>query len=382
MLEILFWSSAAFCVYAYAGYPLLAAALATLRHRPVAAADITPPVSFIITVRNEEARLPDKMANTLALDYPRDAFEVIVTSDASSDGTHAIVESFADRGVRLVVAPERRGKEAAQLLAIQHASHDLLVFSDVATHLEPDGVLRIVRSFADPAIGSVSSEDLVLRADGSTGGEGAYVRYEMWLRQIESRLGSVVGLSGSFFAARRAVCRDWAVDIPSDFTTLLNTLKAGLRGISDPRALGYYQDLADGRREYARKVRTVVRGMSALLQHLELLNPFRFGLSAWQLASHKLCRWLVPVAMVLMLIASLLLAGTSRFYAVLAVLQLVAYALAGAGVVSPVAPRGPWRILTFFVVVNASILHAWWNVLLGRRVVTWEPSRRDRLVRS
>jgi glycosyltransferase involved in cell wall biosynthesis len=353
-----------------------------VRSRAVRVGSATPRISLIITARNEEARIGAKLENTLALDYPRECLEIIIASDCSSDRTHAIVQQYESHGVRLVVSPERRGKEFAQQCAIAASSMDILVFSDVATQLEPSGLRSIVRSFADESVGCVSSEDRVMGPDGRVSGEGAYVRYEMWLRSLETRLGSVVGLSGSFFAARREVCQEWKTDLPSDFTTLLNSLKLGLRGISDPAAIGYYVDLADGRREYSRKVRTIVRGMSALLQHLELLNPFRFGLSSWQLFSHKLCRWLVPFAMVGALLANAALAWDSAFYAAIGVAQGLAYGIAVFVLSRGGHASGMVRILSFFVLANLSILHAWYHLAQGRRFTTWEPSRRNSLARS
>lgn len=376
MIEFFFWTCAAFVFYAYAGYPLALFALARLRSRPVDRADITPRVSLVITARNEENRIRAKIENTLALDYPSACLDVIVASDCSTDGTHAIVQEYAARGIRLVVSPERRGKEFAQQLAIAASSMDILVFSDVATELEPQGLRCIVRNFADATIGCVSSVDRVIGPDGRVSGEGAYVRYEMLLRSLETRLGSVVGLSGSFFAARRDVCRVWAVDLPSDFTTLLNTWRCGLRGISDPESVGYYRDLADGRREYSRKVRTIVRGMAALLRHLELLNPFRYGIASWQLFSHKVCRWLVPFALVGLFVSNLLLMPRSGLYAVLGIAQLAGYGIATVGLLRREPPSGFRRLLTFLVLANVSTLNAWYDLLRGRRFVTWEPSRR------
>jgi hypothetical protein len=269
------------------------------------------------------------------------------------------VREYAGRGVRLIAARERRGKEFAQSLAIKASAGEVLVFSDASTRLEPGGVRNIVQNFADPRVGCVSSVDQVVGADGQPSGEGAYVRYEMFLRSLESRVGSVVGLSGSFFAARREVCDPWPVDLPSDFNTLLNTVRKGMRGVSDPTAVGSYSDLNDPRAEYARKVRTVSRGLRSLGRNLHLLNPFRHGLSAWELFSHKLCRWLVPFAMIGALTANLPLVVNSRFYA---------------GTCRQ--PKGPLRIVSFFFLVNLSILHAWFNVLRGRGAVIWEPSRR------
>jgi hypothetical protein len=186
----------------------------------------------------------------------------------------------------------------------------------------------------------------------------------------------VIGLSGSFFAARREVCQNWATDLPSDFTTLLNTWRCGFRGISDPASIGYYRDLADGRGEYKRKVRTIGRGMAALLRHVELLNPFRYGVAAWQLFSHKLCRWLVPFALVSALVANLILAARSPFYAALAIAQIAAYAIAVVSLLRREPPSGLRRLLTFLVLANVSTLNAWYDLLRGRRFVTWEPSRR------
>src|SRR6185295_5842814 len=161
--------------------------------------------------------------------------------DCSTDDTDAIVLAYG-QGVRLVRSPERLGKESAQRLALLEASGDILVFSDVATALAPDAVSTIVRNFADPTVGCVSSVDKFVDADGRVSGEGAYVRYEMFLRALETRVNSLVGLSGSFFAARREVCQRWSADRQSDFNTLLNAVEMGLRGVLDVQSAGYYRN--------------------------------------------------------------------------------------------------------------------------------------------
>jgi glycosyltransferase involved in cell wall biosynthesis len=375
-MQLLFWACVAFVFYAYFGYPAALYAVARLFGKPVRRAAITPAVSFIIAARNEAARIRSKIENTLPLDYPRDLLEIIVASDCSDDGTHDIVREYVNRGVRLVAAPERRGKEFAQSLAIKASSGEVLVFSDASTRLEPNGVRNIVQNFADSEIGCVSSVDQVTGADGQPGGEGAYVRYEMLIRSLESRVGSVVGLSGSFFAARREVCDPWPVDLPSDFNTLLNTVRKGMRGVSDPTAVGCYADLNDPHAEYARKVRTVSRGLRSLGRNLHLLNPLRHGLSAWELFSHKLCRWLVPFAMVGALVSSLVLAQGSTLYGSLAAFQVLGYAFAAFVIATGTPVGGAWKIVPFFVLVNLSILHAWFNAVRGRGAVIWEPSRR------
>src|SRR5262249_4684481 len=201
--------------------------IATLRPKTVIKSDAAPKVSLIITAHNEGKRIQEKIENALGQTYPGGRLEIIVASDCSTDRTDEVARSFESHGVKLVRAPERRGKEHAQKLAIATAGGEIVVFSDVGTTLPPDGIRRIVRNFADQTVGCVSSVDRVLDQNGQVSGEGAYVRYEMLLRRLETRANSVVGLSGSFFAARREVCREWATDVPSYFRCLLEAVRMG-----------------------------------------------------------------------------------------------------------------------------------------------------------
>jgi glycosyltransferase involved in cell wall biosynthesis len=372
MLELVYWSSVALVFYAYLGYPCALMALSLVRRQPVRKAPITPGVSFIITAHNEASRIAEKIENTLAQTYPSARLEVLVASDCSVDGTDEIVLRYSPR-VRLVRALERKGKEAAQRLAIEASSGEILIFSDVATALAPNGVATIVRNFSDPGVGCVSSVDRFVDADGHTSGEGAYVRYEMFLRTLETRVNGLVGLSGSFFAARRIVCRRWTDGRQSDFSTLLNAVEMGFRGVLDPGTAGYYRNLTDQNREFERKIRTVVRGLAVLASNARMLNPLRFGLFAWQLASHKLCRWLVPFGMAGALVSNLLLASGSTFYAALLVGQAAFYMAAIGGLRSD---SRMLRMPSFLLLANLAVLAAWSRFICGDRMIVWTPSER------
>jgi glycosyltransferase involved in cell wall biosynthesis len=377
MIELIFWFSLFFVFYAYAGYPLMLKGLSFFRKHPVQKGSFMPRVSFIITAYNEEKRIESKLKNSLEQVYPEDRLEIIVASDCSSDRTDQIVLSYQAKGVRLVRAPERKGKENAQKLAVEKASGEILVFSDVATVLDPDGVARIVENFSDSTVGCVSSVDRFINLDGKVSGEGAYVKYEMFIRNLETEINSIVGLSGSFFAARREVCRNWAIDLQSDFNTLLNSIKLGLRGVSDPESIGYYRNIADERKEFERKVRTVLRGISVFMKSLSLLNPFQYGLFSWQIFSHKLCRWLVPFAMILALLSNILLINRSSFYLYLFLFQFLFYLMALSGMATNFSSKKLiFKIPSFLVLINLSILKAWYRYIKGERLIAWEPSKR------
>jgi glycosyltransferase involved in cell wall biosynthesis len=371
-VELAFWSAVALVLYAYAGYPCALMLLARVRRQATLKRPHTPMVSFIITAHNEASRIADKIENTLLQDYPASRWEIIVASDCSTDDTDLIASAFAPR-VRLVRAAERRGKEAAQRLAIDAARGEVLVFSDVATALAPDAVSTIVANFADASVGCVSSVDRFIDGDGCAAGEGAYVRYEMFLRSLETEVNSLVGLSGSFFAARRVVCERWTSDRQSDFSTLLRAVELGYRGVLDRESAGYYRSIDDPGAEFPRKVRTVVRGLAVLAANVHLLNPLRFGLFAWQLASHKLCRWLVPHAMIAVLLTGAVLADDSPLYRALFGVQIAFYAGAMLGVVTSVRV---FRLPAFLVIANLAVLTAWLRFCRGERMVTWRPSQR------
>ena len=374
-MQFLFWFCIGVVFFAYFGYPLTLVLLRRLRRREVVRDYTTMPVTLIITAFNEERRIREKLDNSLALDYSKKQLQILVASDGSTDETNAIVRSYADRGVELLEVVHRGGKENAQKEAVQYARGDVVVFSDVATMLEPRGLLEIVANFADPSVGCVSSEDRLLGQDGKPSGEGMYVRYEMWLRRLESEAHSLVGLSGSFFAARKEVCRDFSGEVQSDFRTLLSSMKLGLRGVCDPRAIGSYLNIADEQREFARKVRTVLRGLTVFFKHIEFLNGFRYGLFAYQYFCHKLLRWLVPFFLVGALLANAALAFSSVFFLWILVGQVLFYSLGIYGWKTQ-SLHGAWKIPMYFLVVNAAIAVAWWQYLTGKRVVLWEPSQR------
>lgn len=378
MLKGLFWMSVFGVLFSYFIYPLVL----RLTPRRIGASEefpdpkSPPRVSLIVTAHNEEGRIRDKIENCLQLTYPN--LELIIASDASTDGTDGIVGGYTSNGVLLARAEDRNGKEYAQLQAIRRATGEILVFSDVATSIPEDAIEKMVRYFNDPSVGAVSSEDRFVSRDGSVVGEGAYVRYEMWLRGVESERAGLVGLSGSFFAARREVCdQDWDICSPSDFNTALNSAKKGMVAVTAPDVLGFYHDVADASKEYQRKIRTIIRGLTALSRHIEVLNPSRFGWFAFQVFGHKLMRWAVPWFQVLVLATSFFLVAKGGIYVFALLAQLLFYGLVFVGHIKPeVRDRKFVSIPYFFVQANLAVAHATIEYLRGRRMTVWTPSQR------
>lgn len=376
-LVCIFWLSLFAAAYSYFAYPLLLIVQSWRLgdRRAVSGSDAQPSVSLVIAAHNEDGRVREKILNCLSLSYPR--LEILFASDCSDDRTDSIVGEYLDRGIRLVRTPERLGKENAQLLAIRESMGEVVVFSDVATHIPPTAITTLAAYFSDPRVGAVSSEDRFMSKDGELAGEGAYVRYEMWLRRMESRCSGLVGLSGSFFATRRVICEPWDIYSPSDFISALNCARSGLLAVTAPDVLGYYHDLKDPQREYARKVRTVLRGLTAIARHPDVLNPFKYGAFSWQVWSHKIMRWVVPFALTTLLLSNFALLGQHDFYKFALIMQGVLYgAVVAAHWWPPLRKFPPLRLAYFFVQVNIAIMHAFWRFCRGVRLTTWKPSAR------
>ena len=380
-MRSLFFASMFLVAYTYAGYPLVLWVLTRIRARDARKGAMLPSVSIIVAARNEADKIRRKIEHSLALDYPQDRLEILVASDASDDGTDDIVREYSSRSVRLVRAPQRKGKEHAQGLALAAATGEIIVMTDAATILEPEALRTLVANFADLSIGAVSSEDVIVDAAGNPTAEGVYVKYEMWVRRLESRFHSLVGLSGSCFAIRRTLCSYWPSTLASDFLSALHAARGGYRVVADPSARGRFVAVTSSQAETRRKVRTFLRGITVLMANLDLLNPFRYGRFAFQLASHKLLRFVAPLLLLTALAASALgLARGDRALRVLFWLQVGFYAIGvGSGRVAFLQRNALVRLVRlahFFTMVQWAMLLAWGKYALGQQQTTWEPSKR------
>ena len=267
--------------YVVAGYPLLLRLLVRARGaKHVRQADITPKLSFLISAYNEADVIRAKLANTLALDYPAERLEIVVISDCSDDGTDAIVQEFAARGVILARQAERRGKTAGLNATIPTLTGDIVVFSDANAMYDADALRKLVRNFADPAVGYVTGEAryLLNGQAAADAGERAYWGYEMELKRLETQLGSMVGGDGAIYAIRRRLWRTLPEDSINDFLNPLQIVEAGWRGVYEPQAICYEETSGGFKSEYKRRVRIVSRSWRAVFQAAGVLNPFRVGL--------------------------------------------------------------------------------------------------------
>jgi cellulose synthase/poly-beta-1,6-N-acetylglucosamine synthase-like glycosyltransferase len=380
---------AALGLYAYVGYPILLRLLAAGRPAPPRFGDppTWPYISILLPAYNEERSIRGTLEALLALDYPADRRQILVISDASTDRTDAIVQEFRSQGVELIRLRKRAGKTAAENVAARHLRGEVVVNTDATIRIPAASLKPLIRVFQDPTIGVASGRDIsVGRADVETSrGEWAYVGYEMWIRRLETRAGSIVGASGCFYAIRRELVTDLFPEALSrDFASPLRAREAGYRTVSADEAICCVPRTVSIRSEFNRKVRTLARGLETLWYKRALMNPLAYGRFAWMLLSHKLCRWLVHLTLPLGLVGLVLLALVEP--AALLVLAAVVL-VAGVGILAWRWPEArpapsPVSVCGFVVAVNVAALLAWSKALRGERNPIWEPTRRPQAARA
>lgn len=376
-----FWVSVACLAYAYAGFPLLVAAVGWVRRRRVRTAPVTPSVSLIIAAYNEEAVIAERLENALALDYPKDRLQILVAADGCTDATVAIAGGYAGRGVQALPLP-RQGKIRTLNEAATHATGDVLVFSDANIMCHPHALRALARNFADPEVGGVAGHTgyrLEEASESSGQGERLYWDYDTWLKRLESATGSIVSAHGGLYAIRRHLFQpvtDPAVT--DDFAISTAVVEQGHRLVFEPDAKASEYAVPQAHREFRRRVRLMTRGLRGVILRRRLLNPARYGFYSIVLFSHKVLRRLVPVFLLVLAATSAYLAPGHPLYLTAAVAQIAFYALAMVGWSLRRAASGRLKVAYipfYYCMANAACGVALLQLLRGRRIELWQPQR-------
>jgi cellulose synthase/poly-beta-1,6-N-acetylglucosamine synthase-like glycosyltransferase len=374
VVAIAFWISCALILYTHLGYPLALRALVALRRRPTLRPgtwEEPPRVSLIVAAFDEEEVIAAKVANALALDYPRDRLELIVASDGSGDAT---VGRARAAGADVVLDLSRAGKVAAQNAAAERATGEILAFSDANSVWSPDALRRLVEPFADSAVGYACGQVSFLDPGGGNL-EGSYWRYEMAVRELESALAGVTAGNGAIYAVRNDVYVPLPPAASHDLSLPFLLAKRGKRSLYVPWARAEEKMVPTLEGEFARKRRMMV-GLWDIVVGEGMLRPAGYPpLYAFEIASHRLLRYATPLLHLVALAANLVLLGQGWVYAVTLIAQLALLAAAPLGKALPLAPL---RIARYYVQTTASIALGLWDRMRRGAPGAWDKAEGTR----
>lgn len=366
-------------LYVYIGYPVLLYVYSRfVPARRDSLPDDLPRVTLLISAYNEEDCIAEKLENSLSLDYPNDLLDIVVISDQSEDDTDDIVKGFAQRGVGLLRMQERGGKTLGLNAGAAGSRGEFIVFSDANAMYRSDAIRALIAPFSDPDVGAVVGESTYADVDSDAGeSESLYWRYETTIKSLESRTGSVVGGDGAIYAVRKSLYRPMGADVLSDFVNPLQVVEQGHRCLYEPAAVSVEEVAGSFEKEFKRKVRIVNRAWRATMRMKPLLNPMRYGLFAWQLISHKLLRWLVPVFLVLLFVTNILILGKGFIYLFTLSAQIVFYVSALVGVL--LRERADLNqfiyVPYYFCLVNVASARGIVEAYFGKTYTTWSTAR-------
>jgi cellulose synthase/poly-beta-1,6-N-acetylglucosamine synthase-like glycosyltransferase len=380
--QLFFWTCVVVLGYVYLGYPLLIYITSILFPKPVKYSDIKPTVTILITAFNEQDSIRAKLENTLKIDYPAEKLEILVASDGSTDRTDEIAEQFAKNGVRLFRQEGRLGKTATQNKAVEVCTGEIILFSDATTMYREDVFQHLLPAFADQSVGCVAGRLVYVDDDSTTVGKGvkSYWNYETFLKIAESRTCSLIGASGCLYAVRKSAYEAMYPEACSDFLICTSIYRKGLRSVFAPNAVCFEQTNRRATDEMRMRVRVISQTFTDLWRNRDMLSPFKSGFFAIELISHKVLRYAVPFILLAFLIASIVLAGSSMFYAAALIAHVLFYSLAVAGWMMERSGKRLHLLAMplYFVLANLASLVAFYKFLRGETYARWEPIRHAR----
>lgn len=370
-------------IYTYIGYPIFVYLFSLIRPLKVNKAEIEPTVTILITAYNEENDIRNKLENTLKIEYPKDKLEILVASDGSTDQTDEIVKEFAGQGIKLFRQDGRVGKTITQNNAVEQSNGEIILFSDATTIYATNVLRKVLPNFADEKIGCVAGKLIYVDKKDTTIGQGAksYWNYETFLKESESRVCSLIGVSGCLYAVRRAAYKPMYAEACSDFLIATVMYEQGLRTIYEPNAICNEETNVKSDKEMKMRIRVIAQTFTDLWRNRRMMNPLVSGFYAIELISHKLLRYAVPLFLIFLFFSNLYLAyfqpDLKLFFELIFLGQIGFYAMAlAAWFFEKKGLRlGALAIPLYFSLANLASLIGFYKFLRGEKVAAWEPIR-------
>lgn len=372
-MTMVFLASLLLLAWTYVGYPLALVVRARFAPRHPVLADWEPSVEVVVVTHNAAHELRARLANLAALDYPPARLHIHIVSDGSTDASAAILGGDLPANVSVHLYPQRRGKSAclAQVIACLRA--EVVLFADTRQRIEAGALRALLRRLSDPSVGAVGGELMFEHAENDFGnGVDFYWRYEKFIREHEARSGSVVGVSGALYAARRAVLPPIPAGLILDDVWIpLHIAGAGRRVLFAPDARAWDRPSTHPALEARRKRRTLAGNFQLIAREPTLLLPWKHPLG-WRLWGHKWLRLLAPWCLLAAFASNLVLAARSPAWLALLLAQCVFYLCAIAGIRrAALLAFQPLRVCATFVRMNAYAMLALADFLRGRVAPLW-----------
>ncbi|MFT5756260.1 MAG: biofilm PGA synthesis N-glycosyltransferase PgaC [Alteromonadaceae bacterium] len=307
-----------FCVvtfiYTFIGYPILLQFYANKNHSSDLASPIMqdlPEITILLCIYNSADKLEARITNIFDSDYPANKLNLIIVSDGSTDDPQHVVDKVNNDKVTYIEYIDNKGKSHALNVGLREVKTELVAFTDVRQSFNDQALKNLVMNFSDKTIGAVSGNLEILKDEQNMENDpGLYWKYEKWIRENESKLDSMLGVTGAIYMARHSLIPIIPEDtLLDDMYTPMHMIKNGFKIKFETLAIAYDSSSASTAEEFHRKVRTLAGNFQLISQFPWLMHPTKNPLF-WQFFSHKVLRLLMPYCLTLLLLSSFLLEDT------------------------------------------------------------------------
>jgi cellulose synthase/poly-beta-1,6-N-acetylglucosamine synthase-like glycosyltransferase len=375
-MQVTLWCCVLLVAYSYVLYPVLLKFLSLFHpsHGPIEAPANLPPITVVLSAYNEEAVIEERLKNLLSVDYPADRVKILVGNDGSVDGTGSVLASISDHRLQVFDFSTNRGKASVLNDLLQQVETELVVFTDANTGFDEQALTRLVRHFQDEKVGAVCGE---LRLEGQGHNQdGLYWRYEQFLKQLEARLGGLLGANGAIYAIRSELFDSLAADtLVDDFTVVMKIALRGHKVVYDDTALAFEEVAPTEADEFKRRVRIGAGNYQAFTRLLAALNPAH-GMLTLTYISHKVLRWFTPHLMIVGVLCAAVLALDSALYLFLLIVVVGLVITTYVGVLAH-SRFALLRLLGFWLSMNMALLSGFVLFVRGIRAGTWHSTDRS-----
>lgn len=364
----------------YFAYPMIIFIIAKLFGKDAQKENITPSVTMIIPMHNEERVAKEKIENILALDYPKEKLEIIFALDNCTDKTKEILSKYSEPRVKILENRSRSGKVAVMNTAMQAADGEIIVFSDANSINQINALKMITRNFADKKVGCVSGKLCYTAVNSSAicKGENLYWRYETFIKKQESRLGNLLVTNGSIQAVRKELYPYPDPEVADDFSIPLLIQAKGYKILYEPEAIVSEVATQNLKEEFNQKVRIVSQGLKGIIRmRRDLLKLSPLGL--FELLFHKVLRWGGPFFMIIIFFSNLRLINQPLyFYLLLA--QLIFYIFSLIGFLLRNSSKIKFFYIPFyFNMINFASLAACYSFFKSGKTHIWDKAHSTRV---
>jgi biofilm PGA synthesis N-glycosyltransferase PgaC len=331
----------------------------------------------VLPCHNEGKRLADKLQNLLELKYDHARMELVLVSDGSTDNTDEVVARFiAPFAVNYIKLTERGGKPNALNTGVEAANGEIVIFSDTRQHFNKNAFRRLISNLNDPKVGGVSGTLIdYSKAETYDNRPAAQSRklfalfrnYENMLKEMESRVHSIIGVYGSLYAIRRELYRPLPPNIIlDDMLQPFSIILKGYRVVFESGAVAFEKTKTDPEVDVQRRKRIFVGLFQLFFQHPELLNPRRNPVLL-QLVLHKYIRLFFPLLFVTIFVTNTFMLHRA-FYLSFFVMQCLFYL----GCVFSLFTPQKKSIFYLFTKYNWAMVKGFFHYISGKYSVKWQ----------